>query len=122
MAADTSESSTYMQSIDQAAIELANTATQTAEDISMIAGEIVEIASKDEFFSNPKHPYLESLIASMPQNGMKVLEGNPCSLIDLPEGCRFHERCAMCTEKCASVHPDMIKVSDNHEVRCFKYD
>lgn len=43
MAADTSESSTYMQSIDQAAIELANTATQTAEDISMIAGEIVEI-------------------------------------------------------------------------------
>ncbi len=43
MADDTTESSNYMQSIDRAAIELANTATQTAEDISMIAGEIVDI-------------------------------------------------------------------------------
>ena len=88
----------------------------------MYAGEIVEIAPKDEFFSKSAHPYLESLIASMPQNGMKVLEGVPCSLIDLPEGCRFHERCRYCTPRCEREHPEMREVSPDHEARCFRYD
>lgn len=88
----------------------------------MYAGEIVEIAPRDEFFTKPMHPYLDGLIASMPQNGMKVLEGVPCSLIDLPEGCRFHERCRHCTARCAQSHPEMKSLSPDHEVRCFEYD
>ena len=88
----------------------------------MYAGEIVEIAPKEEFFSNPGHPYLEGLLASMPQNGMKVLEGNPCSLIDLPKGCRFHERCGFCAPRCIESHPEMKELSLNHEVRCSRYD
>lgn len=88
----------------------------------MYAGEIVEIAPKDEVFFKTLHPYLEGLVASMPQNGMKVIQGNPCSLIDLPTGCRFHDRCAYCSSKCVHLHPAMKKISFNHEVRCFKYD
>lgn len=88
----------------------------------MYAGEIVEIAPKDELFTKPLHPYLDGLIASMPQNGMKVIEGMPCSLIDLPSGCRFHERCRYCTKQCEQIHPSMVKPSVGHEVRCNRYD
>ena len=88
----------------------------------MSAGEIVEIAPKDELFTKPLHPYLDGLIASMPQNGMKVIEGMPCSLIDLPSGCRFHERCRYCTKQCEQIHPSMVKPSVGHEVRCNRYD
>ena len=88
----------------------------------MYAGEIVEIAPKDELFTKPLHPYLDGLIASMPQNGMKVIEGMPCSLIDLPSGCRFHERCRYCTEQCEQIHPAMVKPSPGREVRCNRYD
>ncbi|MCR4722956.1 MAG: ABC transporter ATP-binding protein [Eubacteriales bacterium] len=88
----------------------------------MYAGEIVEIAPKDELFTKPLHPYLDGLIASMPQNGMKVIEGMPCSLIELPSGCRFHERCRYCTEQCEQIHPGMVKPSPDHEVRCIRYD
>jgi len=88
----------------------------------MYAGEIVEIAPKEEVFSKPLHPYLEGLIASMPQNGLHVLEGSPCSLIDLPEGCRFHERCRYCTDRCTRSHPNMKALAPDHEVRCCRYD
>ncbi|MBR5995331.1 MAG: ABC transporter ATP-binding protein [Eubacteriaceae bacterium] len=88
----------------------------------MYAGEIVEIAPKEELFLKPLHPYLEGLIASMPQNGMHVIEGMPCSLIDLPEGCRFHERCRYCTVECSKIHPGMKEPSPGHEVRCSRYD
>lgn len=88
----------------------------------MYAGEIVELAPKEEVFAKPLHPYLEGLIASMPQNGMKVLEGSPCSLIDLPEGCRFHERCRFCAPGCVQSHPEMKERSPKHEVRCCRYD
>ncbi len=88
----------------------------------MYAGEIVEVADADDAFNVPLHPYLRGLIGSMPQNGMKVIPGNSCSLIDLPEGCRFYDRCEDRFEKCKCSHPDMIELSKAHEVRCFKYD
>lgn len=88
----------------------------------MYAGEIVEIASKEEAFSKSLHPYLAGLIASMPQNGMHILKGNPCSLIDIPAGCRFYERCSCRNPRCMHSHPEMRNVSSTHEVRCFQYD
>ncbi len=88
----------------------------------MYAGEIVEVAGVDEAFTESKHPYLKGLLASMPQNGMKVLEGNSCSLIDMPSVCRFYDRCNERMEKCKGCHPDVYMLSDTHEVRCFKYD
>lgn len=88
----------------------------------MYAGEIVEYGPAEKLLSDPSHPYLKALLESMPQNGMHRLNGSSCSLIDLPEGCRFHPRCDECTARCEKDHPGMINTEENHQVRCWKYD
>ncbi|MCR4893761.1 MAG: ABC transporter ATP-binding protein [Eubacteriales bacterium] len=88
----------------------------------MYAGEIVEYGPADKLLSDPSHPYLRALLESMPQNGMHTLKGSSCSLIDLPQGCRFHPRCDECTQRCEKDHPSMFSPEENHQVRCWKYD
>ena len=88
----------------------------------MYAGEIVEFGPTKKLFSAPKHPYLSALMASMPQNGMHVLKGSSCSLIDMPPGCRFADRCAHATDACRAKHPDMKNVEEDRMVRCRLYD
>ena len=88
----------------------------------MYAGEIVEFGPTKKLFSAPKHPYLSALMASMPQNGMHVLKGSSCSLIDMPPGCRFADRCEHATEACRAAHPDMRSVEEDRMVRCRLYD
>lgn len=83
----------------------------------MYAGEIVEVGAAADVMGAPAHPYMEALIRSQPQYGLHVLEGSSCSLIDLPAGCRFAERCERRSEAC-SAHPDLIGVGGGHEVRC----
>jgi oligopeptide/dipeptide ABC transporter ATP-binding protein len=88
----------------------------------MYAGEIVEFGPTKKLFSAPKHPYLSGLMASMPQNGMHVLKGSSCSLIDMPPGCRFADRCEHATEACRVQHPDMRSIGEDRMVRCRLYD
>ena len=88
----------------------------------MYAGEIVEFGPTKKLFSAPKHPYLSGLMASMPQNGMHVLKGSSCSLIDMPPGCRFADRCDHATEACRAHHPEMRSVGEDRLVRCRLYD
>ena len=64
----------------------------------MYAGQIVEEAATDELFSDPKHPYTQGLIGSIPVLGeikdeLDVIPGNVPNLIGLPPGCRFAPRC-----------------------------
>ncbi len=101
-------------------LKFANTICDTLA--LMYAGEIVEFGSTGKLFSAPKHPYLSALKASMPQNGMHVLKGNSCSLIDMPEGCRFADRCGKACEKCRREHPELRPVAEDHMVRCWQYD
>ena len=88
----------------------------------MYAGELVEFGSTKKLFSDPKHPYLSALMAAMPQNGMHVLGGSSCSLIDMPQGCRFADRCSRATDRCRREHPEMRQVEDDRMVRCWLYD
>lgn len=88
----------------------------------MYAGEIVEYGSTKKLFSEPLHPYLSALKASMPQNGMHVLKGNACSLIDMPAGCRFADRCEYACDRCRREHPEMRPVGEDRMVRCTRYD
>jgi peptide/nickel transport system ATP-binding protein len=88
----------------------------------MYAGEIIESGNADELFQNPKHPYLKALIASQPFKGMQVLEGSPCSLINLPSGCRFYERCGKADRECGLKHPGLTVFDGTHEVRCAQLD
>jgi len=85
----------------------------------MYAGELVECAPTDEIFEDPLHPYTRGFLGSLPRNGLVPIPGMSPSLINLPDGCRFHPRCADAKETCQKKHPEMIEVECGHFVRCF---
>lgn len=96
----------------------------------MYPGEIVEYADIRELFKNPKHPYTRGFLNSLPSRGLNPMKGVSPSLINLPDGCKFHPRCSVAMEKCKNVHPKMIEIENGvgddqrnkHFVRCFLYD
>ena len=98
----------------------------------MYAGNIVEQATTDEIFHNPKHPYTMGLLKSIPVIGertdrLDVIPGVVPSLIDLPPGCRFAPRCKQRVEHdiniCTEIDPELQVVpnEDGHLVRCWLY-
>lgn len=87
----------------------------------MYAGEIAETGDAKTLFNDPKHPYLMALIKSQPCEGLNVLNGTVCSLIDLPSNCRFFDRCSYATGVCQDQHPDLFTLNEKHRVRCLKY-
>ncbi len=88
----------------------------------MYAGEIVEWGNVEEVFSAPRHPYTRGLLNSLPERGFIAIPGSSPSLIELPCGCRFSERCSFSEERCIRVHPLMEEISSSHKVRCHLYD
>jgi len=94
----------------------------------MYAGKIVEAADADTLFSDPKHPYTNGLMSSIPVLGMgkkqrrlNTIAGVVPSLFKLSEGCLFNERCTVTMKECSHVEPPMIELGNNHIVRCHKY-
>lgn len=86
----------------------------------MYAGELVEIAPVTSIFESQLHPYTQGFFNSLPARGLKPVKGNSPSLIDLPDGCRFHPRCTHCTDRCRKEHPPMVE-KNRRLVRCFLY-
>jgi len=87
----------------------------------MYAGELVEYAKTEDIFKNPMHPYTQGFLNSLPSMGLKLIRGMSPSLIDLPNGCRFHPRCDHAEEICKNRHPEMGEIENGHYVRCFLY-
>ena len=93
----------------------------------MYAGKILEKATADELFEDPKHPYTQSLIKSVPridQPGKERLysiEGQPPNVIDLPDVCAFHPRCAKAMDICRKKYPPVHDI-DDRMVRCWLYE
>ncbi|MBI5782406.1 MAG: ABC transporter ATP-binding protein [Gammaproteobacteria bacterium] len=92
----------------------------------MYAGQIVELASRKEFFSDPQHPYSRKLFRSIPgrmQRGaaLEVISGSVPSLKQKFRGCRFAERCDRAWELCNKKPPVWIE-DDERGVRCHLYD
>jgi len=85
----------------------------------MYAGELVEYATTGEMFEAPLHPYTRGFLGSLPSNGLVPIPGMSPSLINLPDGCRFHPRCADAKAICQKKHPDMVEIENGHFVRCF---
>lgn len=89
----------------------------------MYAGKIVEEAPVTDIFKNGLHPYTKFLMASLPSIGDKSYKvsapGAPPSLIDPPEGCRFHPRCPEATGICKSKSPELFDVGNRHRIACF---
>jgi peptide/nickel transport system ATP-binding protein len=91
----------------------------------MYAGQIVEYADVQSIFADPKHPYTQGLLDSIPVMGeqreeLAVIPGTVPSLIKPPQGCRFAERCAQRFEKCDEA-PPLLNIEGSRQVRCWLY-
>ncbi len=88
-------------------------------------GEIMEIAPSDTLFSNPQHPYTQSLIRSIsvgePRNRKprEILEGEIPNPMNAPRGCPFSTRCPLAMEKCSEEKPELTLIEEGHVGRCF---
>jgi peptide/nickel transport system ATP-binding protein len=92
----------------------------------MYAGKVVEEAPVGELFADPKHPYTQGLIASIPILGevkdkLAVIPGTVPSLRNLPPGCRFAGRCPYVMDICREDEPGLFILSDSRTVRCWLY-
>jgi len=91
----------------------------------MYLGKMVELASGDELFKMPLHPYTKALFSAipLPKPKMKreriVLEGEVPSPLNPPHGCRFHPRCPHAMKRCSEQEPAFTEVAPNHWVACF---
>ncbi len=96
----------------------------------MYAGEIIEIAEMEKLLGNPQHPYTLALMEASadPDAGNALVQrdvppGEPPSLVNPPDGCRFNPRCQqMMRGLCDVKRPPMIVTEDNHSVLCWLYD
>lgn len=91
----------------------------------MYAGRIVECGPVRQVFDNPSHPYTQALIASVPKmegtdGRLRTIEGQPPSLMDLPVGCRFADRCAFAEDRCREAYPESFQVGTDHTADCWR--
>ena len=94
----------------------------------MYGGQCVEKGTVDDLFYNPEMPYTWGLLRSMPrmdrerQSRLIPIKGSPPSLINVPSGCVFHDRCPFTDRvegnRCRNEHPDLLPAGPGHEVRC----
>lgn len=94
-----------------------------AETISvMYASQQIEWCKKEDFFSNPLHPYSQALLAALPENGLQAGMGfaPPRESAELIEACHYYRRCPWKCEKCKK-NPPLFEVENGRKVRCWKY-
>jgi oligopeptide/dipeptide ABC transporter ATP-binding protein len=101
---------------------------EIADDVAvMYLGRVVEQSDVDTLFHNPKHPYTQALLQSIPKIAAQRQQLNPIkgmipSPFRRPWGCTFHPRCTQRLAHCNRVEPGMTQLSDNHQVRCLLYE
>jgi peptide/nickel transport system ATP-binding protein/oligopeptide transport system ATP-binding protein len=94
----------------------------------MYAGKVMEYADVKTLYASPKNPYTVGLLGSIPVLGrktkekrLKTISGVVPSLLNLPSGCLYNDRCPDVFNYCRQVEPEMYPVAENHYVRCLKY-
>ncbi len=105
---------------------------EMADDVAvMYAGRVVEHAPVVELFKNPKMPYTRALLNSIPtlskdptgkmkKSRLEAIPGIVPNLLELPQGCRFQERCSFVTESCKGSEPELRSIGSNHQIRCVR--
>jgi peptide/nickel transport system ATP-binding protein len=98
---------------------------EICESVAVVyAGEIVEYGTVEHIFDFASHPYTLGLFGSLPklnsaERRLKPIKGLMPDPTNLPEGCRFYERCPSPAEQCAQHSPDPVEVTPGHFVKCF---
>ena len=92
----------------------------------MYAGELVEYGTVEEIFDNPKHPYTKALYQSIPSldkdvDRLHVVPGMVTDPSNLPEYCSFADRCESKCDLCEKADPKMIRLNEDHCVKCLQY-
>ncbi len=92
----------------------------------MYAAKMVEVGDVNDVFANPKHPYTQGLLKSVPNirlDGSELykMEGSPPSLLHPPLGCRFHPRCPFVMDICLHEEPTLDPVEGHHLAACWLY-
>jgi len=112
----------YQTSLVLITHDLSLAAAACAKIIVMYAGRLVEAGDTDAIFKNPKHPYTQLLIASIPRihstGELAGIAGSPPNLVNPPTGCRFHPRCPHVMDICKSVDPELTAAEAGHIVAC----
>ena len=95
--------------------------------IVMYLGKIVEEAPVTELFDHPKHPYTQGLLGSIPkidekQEWLEAIPGTIPNPLEVPDGCRFSNRCPHVMDLCRHVSPELLTVGPGHRVACHLYD
>jgi oligopeptide/dipeptide ABC transporter ATP-binding protein len=92
----------------------------------MYAGRIIEKGTAIDIFKNPRHPYTEGLMASVPRldydtkKKLVPIEGQPPNLLHIPSGCSFHPRCRYVFDRCRVERPELIPIFEKHEAACWR--
>lgn len=90
----------------------------------MYLGSMMELADKNEIYSNPQHPYTRALIGAIPlpdptkRKEMQVIQGEIPSNVNIPKGCKFNPRCPFAKDICREQEPSTKEVKPNHFVKC----
>jgi oligopeptide/dipeptide ABC transporter ATP-binding protein len=95
--------------------------------VVMYAGKIVEEAPVEMLFASPLHPYTVGLLRSIPKinedrERLDIIEGIVPNPLEFPPGCRFHNRCGYCFDKCRLEEPPLYFVKDGRKVRCWLFE
>ncbi len=92
----------------------------------MYVGKLVESAETTELFTNPRHPYTEALLSSVPKPDPRIrteavpLTGEVADPAHPPSGCYFHPRCRYCIDRCRSEEPVLREILPDHFVSCHR--
>lgn len=93
----------------------------------MYAGEVIEYATLEQLFENPKHPYTIGLFGSIPSlehdvERLKPIKGLMPDPTNLPSGCPFHPRCSHAQDICKERKPIVTNIEEGHMVKCLIYE
>jgi peptide/nickel transport system ATP-binding protein len=111
--------------------DLGVVAEMAHEVVVMYAGVVVERAPVVELFEHPRHPYTKGLLNSIPilnkdptgkikKSRLEPIPGIVPSLLELPQGCRFQERCKYVEDACRVKEPELRTISPGRQARCIK--
>lgn len=103
---------------------------ETAQYVAvMYAGKVVEYTNVVDLFKKPMHPYTRGLLNSIPmtepgseqKESLSGIPGTVPSLLELPDGCKFQDRCDYHSDKCSKEEPELKELEAGHLVRCWEY-